>query len=328
MVRPMAGASFAWSLLGTRWWLLASVLYPLCFLSGIDGAAWRWTLPWWLGGILFFTALRIPGDSLREAFADRERWRLAWGFAVVRLIITPVLLWGIAWCVAPEWAPGVLLVAAMPAGLSSIALADLMRGDRLLALLAVVASSAAAPVTIPLLVQAFGPREVTVQAAQVAERAGYIGLLLATPLAAAQGVRALAPRLIMAGDLWWPRAAVTCSLVLGAACILTNYRAWAPFAWLGLLTPLGLASLVVGLHLILALVSRRFLRRDRADGLACGGVYLNNGLAMAFAAAFFPHDGRMLLPALLLILPTVAAMAWLGRGSSSGAPRHQELHQS
>ena len=309
----MPTASFLWSLLGARWWLLAAVVYPLCFLSGFDAATWRWTLPWWLGGILFFTALRIPFDGLRDALADRERWRLAWGFAAVRLVATPVLLWAAAHVLAPEWAPGVLLVAAMPAGLSSIALADLMRGDRLLALLAVVASSAAAPLTIPLMIQVFGPDHVVVDAAQVAGRAGYIGLLLATPLLAAQAVRALAPRAVAAGEVWWPRGAVSCSIVLGVMCILANHQAWAPYAWLGLLTPLGLATLVVGVNLALALLSRRFLPRDRSDALACGAVYLNNGLAMAFAAAFFPQDGRMLLPALLLILPTVAAMAWLGR---------------
>lgn len=309
----MPSTDALWSLLGARWWILAAILYPLCFLVGLDAGAWRWSLPWWLGGILFFTALRIPLEGLREAVLDQDRWRLAWIFAGVRLLAVPILIWAITMVVAPAWAPGVLLVAAMPAGLSSIAMADLMRGDRTLALLAVVASSAAAPLTVPLLVQAFGPDHTFVDLALVAGRAGFIGLLLGAPLLAAQVVRQVLPGVVRAGDIWWPRAAVTCSISLGVMSILANHAAWAPYGLAGLLPPLGLATLVVALNLALTLWTRRFLERSRADALGCGAVYLNNGLAIAFAAAFFPHDGRMLLPAILLILPTVAAMAVLSR---------------
>ena len=308
-----APTSFLWSLLGARWWVLGTILYPLCFACGLDAREWRWSLPWWLGGILFFTALRIPLNSLREAATDRQRWGLAWAFAAVRLLVVPVVVWAITAAVAPDWAAGVLLVAAMPAGLSSIAMADLMRGDRVLAMLAVVASSAAAPLTIPLLVQAFGPDHTMVDIALVAGRAGYIGMLLGLPLLAAQAVRAAAPQLVLAGEIWWPRGAVFCSLTLGVISILANRAAWAPYAWSGLAIPLALATLTVGLSLAIGLLIRRWLPRDRADALGCGGVYLNNGLAIAFAAAFFPHDGRMLLPAILLILPAVAGMALLGR---------------
>ena len=306
-------AAFFWSLLGHRWWITALVFYAMSFVTAIDLSAWPWTIPLCLGGILFFTGLRLPWGEMTEAARDGQRWGLAGWFTLVRLFAIPLAAWGITLLIAPEWATGVLLCSLMPAGLSSIAFTDLLKGDRTLAILAVIASSLVAPLSIPLLLQFLGPDDLQVDAWALAGRTAYIVAMLVIPLSLAQVVRRLCPQGVARHASWWPRAAVASSIALGTMSILGTVPSWGHWSLHDLLVPTGLASLPVAATLLLGLASRRWLVRGQADALTCAGVYFNNGLAVAFATAFFPGNGLIILPGILMITAMVLAVMVVGR---------------
>ena len=300
-------------LLGRRFW----VTTYLALLVGvlIPGAHPEWSaaVPVVLGGILFFTGLRLPWAEITAAARSLPRWRLAALLGGMQLIALPLLAWGLTRLVSADWAGGILLVSMMPAGLSSIAYTDLFKGDRALALLLVVVTSLASPFTVPLGLQLFGPDHAQVDLAAMAGRAGYILMLLGIPLAAAQTLRVMAPGPIQRHHRLWGMLAVACSCVLGGVAVVTTKTAWLPLAWTGLAWPLLLTCAASALFVVISLIARRWLGPTEAVAFACGAVYMNNGLSVAFAVRFFPDSPAMLLPSVLMMVPMVASTAIIGR---------------
>lgn len=310
------------SLVGPYFWIPSYLALGLGFvLPGEDWSVLSPLVPVLLGGILFFSCLRIPFASVRGAVCDRSRWgRVAW-LGALKLLAIPLAAWGLTRLVAPEWAAGVLLVVAMPAGLSSIALTDLQRGSAVLALLLVVATSLLSPLTVPGLLAVFAGG--APDALAVAGRALYILALLAVPFALAQGVRAAVPALVARHHHRWGRGAITCSVLLVLTAVLVARPAWRGFAPADFLLPLGL---VVGATLVTwgaALLAARRLPQDESVAFACAALYMNNGLAVAFAARFFPGQAHMLLPAVAMQVPMIGAVALLGLMPRRPAAPHQ-----
>ena len=300
-------------LLGRRFWITAYLALIIGVLIPGAHPEWSVAVPVVLGGILFFTGLRLPWGEITAAARSISRWRLALILGGIQLGLMPLLAWALTRLVAPDWAGGVLLVAMMPAGLSSIAYTDLFKGDRALALLLVVATSLATPITVPLGLQWFGPDHAQVDLTAMAGRAGYILMLLCIPLAASQLLRAAAPGPIHRHHRLWGMLAVACSCVLGGVAVVTTKTTWLPLAWVGLLWPLLLTCCASALFVVLSLGIRRWLSPPEAVAFACGAVYMNNGLSVAFAVRFFPDSPAMLLPSVLMMIPMVASTAIIGR---------------
>jgi BASS family bile acid:Na+ symporter len=301
---------FLVSLLGRRFWLLGYAFLLLGFLLPGDWAELKPAVPVLLGGILFFSFLRLPLRELQAALAERRRWITAGWLTLLKLLVIPVLVWAALQALIPAWAAGVLLVVCMPAGLSSLALTDLQRGDRALALLMVLITSLVAPLTVPALLTVLTHAHADWRL--VAERAVYISALLVIPFLAAQACRAAAPAVIARHHASWGMGAIACSMTLIGVSILAVRGAWAGATFGMLMTALALtvaASLV-----ILAVVALAARRMDRAAVIAfgCGAIYMNNGLAVAFAVRFYPGDAAMVLPAIMIQVPMLALTALMG----------------
>src|SRR3954467_7537560 len=88
---------------------------------------WQWlrpTIPWFLGGILYFSCLKIALRETAVAISDRSSWlRLGW-LSAVKLLVIPLIAYAVTWLIAPAWAPGILLLAMMPAGFACLAFAS------------------------------------------------------------------------------------------------------------------------------------------------------------------------------------------------------------
>jgi len=305
---------FLISLLGRRFWLLGYAFLAVGFLLPGEWSMLKPLVPVLLGGILFFSFMRLPFTEIHQALTQRRRWVVASWLAGLKLLAIPVLVWMALQYVAPAWAAGLLLVACMPAGLSSIALTDLQRGDRALALLLVVLTSLLAPLTVPGLMTVLAHADPDWRL--VAERAIYICALLLIPFTAAQACRATLPRVVARYHAQWGMSAIACSMVLVAVSILAVRGSWAG-ATVGMLaTALGLtigASLLT--VAVMTLVAPR-LARAEVVAFGCGAIYVNNGLAVAFATRFYPGDPYMVLPAIMIQIPMLGLTALLGRHSA------------
>ena len=204
----------------------------------------------------------------------------------------------------------------MPAGLSSVALADLHRGDRVLALFLIITTSLLAPLTVPAGMALVHPGP-SPDAARLAGQAAYILLMLAIPFSAAQLVRMMLPRMVTAGMAWWGRGSICCLVLMILVSCLANRGAWAGWSPATMLVPLGLACLASLIALGCALFLRRWLAGPAVTSFACAALYMNNGLSIAYATAFHPGDAHVLLPCVLMQVPMVAAVVLWGRWAAT-----------
>ncbi len=300
------------SLLGTRFWLTAYIAFALGFVIPGEWQTWQWTVPFFLGGILFFTSLKLSLSDVLAAVRDRRRWRQVSWMTTVKLLALPLVAWAVAMIVAPAWAAGVLLVCAMPAGLSSIAFTDILKGNHVLALLLVVAGCVLVPITVPLLLLLLGPQGTHFAWSEVVARATYILCVLAVPFTLAQLVRYFAPALIAKHYQHWGMGAVVCSCLLGMVSVLVNRDLWAAWQPAQLALPLALMCGLSALILTLGWWSQRLVGRHDATAFACGIAYMNNGLSIAFAVRFFHDQPLMVLPSVLMQIPMIGSVAIIG----------------
>ncbi|MEK7416058.1 MAG: bile acid:sodium symporter [Planctomycetota bacterium] len=303
---------FLVSLVGQRFWIPAYICMAVgMFLPG-DYRYLGDLIPWSLGAILFFTCLKIPFNEIATAVRDQRRLRqLSW-MVPFKLLVLPALGWAVTWLIAPEWAPGIALACLTPVGMSTTALTDLHSGDRILALLLTAATSLLAPLTIPMCM-AFMPHGVPVTLDLLAKQTVYLLLLIAAPFIAAQVVRRIAPRVIANGMAWWGRLAMLSLHVLILCASLVNHDAWASWSPLRMLIPIGLCCLVSLIIFVAVLRLRPWLSRPELTALACGALYMNNGLGLAYASKFYPGDAHFILPAIVMGIPMLAAIALWGR---------------
>ena len=315
--------AFLLSLLGPRFWIPAYLAFFLGFVLPGPWSEGRFLIPMFLGGILFFTGLKLRLADVGAAIGDRRCLaRVGW-ITCVKLLALPLAAWGVTWTLDPRWAPGVLLVCAMPAGLSSIAFTDILKGNHVLALLVVVATSALCALSVPSLLLTFDAGG-SLEAAAVAGRALYILILLVVPLTLAQVVRVLVPAFVARHHGRWGMGAVVCSCLLGmisVACTRDLWAAWTPQL---LLWPFTIVCLVSAGILALGWCSQHWLDRRDATAFACAIAYMNNGLSIAFAVRFYHDDPSMVLPSVLMQVPMIGSVALIGRINRMNAPVETE----
>lgn len=300
------------SLLGPRFWIPAYAALLVGLYAPGEFAWLKPFVPVALGSILFFTCLKIPLGSVVDGLRDRPlQARTAW-MAAVKLLLLPAIAWGVTRLIAPDWAAGVALVTLMPAGLSSVALADLHRGDRVLALFLIIVTSLLAPLTVPAGMALVHPGA-TPDLAKLAGQATYILALLAIPFTAAQIVRRLLPGTVQRGMAWWGRGSILSLIVMILVSCLANRGAWAAWEPARMLVPLGLACLASATALACSLALRRLLPLPAVTAFACAALYMNNGLSIAYATQFHPGDAHVMLPCVLMQVPMVAGVVLWGR---------------
>lgn len=309
------------SLLGSRFWITAYVMLALGFT--VPGE-WQWlrpTIPLFLGGILFFSCLKISlGETLHAVRTPVVWWRLGW-ISAAKLLLIPLLAFAVTMLIAPEWANGILLLTMMPAGFACLAFADLLGGNRVVTLLLVLATSALVPFTAPLLLAIF--TSTTVSWSAVAYEAGYIALLLLTPFALAQLTRAVFPRLIARHFERWNAGSIASACILIFVGAAVNRHTWADLPGIAILIALGLTIMATLVSAGCAVLLGRFLPRGDAIAFTCVAIYMNNGLAIAFATQFSGGNPYMLLPAIMVQVPImigVPVMNWfMGRAHRKAA---------
>jgi len=323
--------------LGRYFWLPAYTALVLGFVvpgdfnSGAWGGFWRTLVPFLLGGILYFTCLRLGMAELSAGVNRGLLLRVAW-ITPIRLALLAVVSWGLTLLIAPAWAPGVALVSMMPAGLTSVAFADLYGGNRVLALAFVLVTSALCPFTVPPLLELFGAPAVAVagdgsRAMLMVWRALYLLGLLTAPFVLAQATRAVAPAFVARHHHRWGRGAILSSTCLIFVSVVCNRHGWAAWGYGDMLLPLGLACMACAVAVVASVAALRVLPRADAMAFAAGAIYANNGLGIAFAVSFFPGDPRMVLPGVLMQVPIVGGVALFGMLASRGAAKVETVQR-
>jgi BASS family bile acid:Na+ symporter len=249
-----------------------------------------------LVAIFFLSAVKIDMPEVVACFRNK---RVLLAVNAWMLVVRPALVYWAVRPFSPDLALGLMILSAMPAGMTSPLLTELVAGGRGLALVLTVSSSLLAPFTVPIMIKLLAGTSVAVSFSSM-----FLSLskVIFIPFAVAQIVRLAAPKVVAKVA---PRTKPV-SVVLLGLLISGIVASKAEAIRGGFSGPFGtsIAALVV-LFLIYHAVGYALAfwrgRRDRVTVTVCA-TYLNFSLAIYLAGQFFPEP-RILMPAVLSVLP-------------------------
>ena len=111
--------------------------------------------------IFFLTSLKLDPQAVLKEFRHPKALVIA---SLFMLLVLPAFVFVVAQALVPSLAIALLLLAAMPTGMTAPLLADVVGGKATTALVLTVMTSLLAPFTIPLVISLFASTAVTVSA--------------------------------------------------------------------------------------------------------------------------------------------------------------------
>jgi len=238
--------------------------------------------------ILFLVFLKI---DLLDLIRSISRFRLLAFLSLMYLLVIPALVYGLIQYFDPGLAVALLLLLAMPPGTASPALADLMKGNVSLSMSLTIVGSLLAPLTVPLLFYVLVETQLQLDTFSIFRK---IALLVFLPMGLSQLVKSLWPGLVAGAQAYFSAVNVLVFFVFVYATIGAQRDLLLQDPWEVLLQLLIIYVLFVFLHFSGYLMGAGHSRADRVS-IVIGHAYMNNGMAIVLAAAFFE-------PAVLLLM--------------------------
>lgn len=271
--------------------LISGLLFPNVFIpfSRFSAAL--------VAGIFFITTLKMDLQGVLREFKDIRLLALE---TSLMLVIFPAVTYFVASTFFNTLAVPLMLLAAMPAGMSSPLLTDLVGGRRNLAIVLTFLTSILAPLTIPLVIKILIGSEVSLDYMSMATS---LSIVIVMPLIVAQIVQRATPHLV-AKTSWAhrPLSVLLLSLIIGGAVadqsvpILTSIRTGD--AW----NKLVILFLSFALFFVIGYIAPRWRRHTDKLASAVCLAYMNFSLAIYIAEIYFPQE-KVLVPLALSVLP-------------------------
>lgn len=248
--------------------------------------------------IVFFTSsLRL---SLKELTGYLKDWRMLLITSLFMLVVLPLALFMPAKYLVPDWALALLIMGAMPTGMTIALIADYFGGKTALALLITASTSLFAPFTIPLIFKiAVG----TFVPIPVFSMFWSLFVTIVLPLVLALLVKHAAPRLVKRHDAFFREVSVLAFGILVTG-ITANSMGTSSLSVSGkdLLVLIGITLWLGALTWVSYHIVSWRTPPERMTIALCM-VYLNNTLALFIADKFFHNQNQ--IPKLLLLLVVV-----------------------
>lgn len=272
-------------------------------LAGIIIALWKplrsetppYLLKLLLGMMLFLVFMKI--DAI-EVFEKIQNFRLMFFISLVYMIIVPVFFYFLTMFFDRQLATGLLLLTAMPAGVSSPALVDLFKGNISLAMSIAVVTQIIAPFTVPWLFWIIGSRSLEINILLVFKD---IVILIFIPMILAQSAKRFFPHAINKGQHLF--TSVNIFVLFSFVYIAISSQRDIIIS-----NPVSLIWKTVVLYLVFAMLHGIGyligLKRNKEDKIAYAvtSAYMNNGMAIVLASAYFEPD--------ILILMVLSELPW------------------
>lgn len=260
-----------------------------------------------LQAIFFLSSLKI---DVRAVVRDLSDWRVVLAANAVMLVVLPFAVRLLLEPLFPSVSFSLFLLAAMPIGMTTPLLVEVMGGKQTLALVLTVVSSLLAPVTIPIMTRLAYGASVSVDAFSMFRS---LALVIFVPFLLAELVKRSAPRIIVRVN---PRTKPVSIALLGlliAGAVANQSEAIREAVRTGwaetLLLVAGLYAFFVALHVV-GYWSIWWKPREVRRTVAVCLVYMNFTLAIFLANRFFPRP-EVVLPLVLSILPWATLLpAW------------------
>jgi bile acid:Na+ symporter, BASS family len=248
-----------------------------------------------LGMMLFFVFLKIDVLEIIEAMRD---YKLMAYITLLYMIIIPVLFFLLINIFNRELALGLLLLTAMPAGVSSPALTDILKGNISLTMSIVIVTQIVAPFTVPLLFWIIGTKELDINKLLLFKD---IAILVFSPLILAEIVRNYFPEVIKRVQHLFTSANVLLLFTFVYIAISSQRN-------IILENPVSLIWKIVLLYIVFILLHAvgYFIcpreSKENKIAMAVTSAYMNNGLAIVLASTYFGPD--------ILVLMVLSEIPW------------------
>jgi predicted Na+-dependent transporter len=248
-----------------------------------------------LGMMLFLAFLKI--DAL-EVLENMKNFRLMIYIAFIYMLVIPLVFYFSTRVFNADFAVGILLLTAMPAGVSTPVLTDIAKGNISLSMSLVIVSQFVAPFTVPLLFWLVDINSLTINKLLILKD---IAILVFLPLIVSQIVKRLLPLTIEKTQHLFTSANVFLlfSFVYIAISSQRNVILENPT---GLIWKIAVLYLVfILLHIIGYMISYKETMENRI-AVAIGAAYMNNGMAIVLAASYFKPE--------ILVLMVLSELPW------------------
>jgi predicted Na+-dependent transporter len=245
--------------------------------------------------MLFLAFLKI--DAL-EVLENMKNFRLMIYIAFIYMLVIPLVFYFSTRVFNADFAVGILLLTAMPAGVSTPVLTDIAKGNISLSMSLVIVSQFVAPFTVPLLFWLVDINSLTINKLLILKD---IAILVFLPLIVSQIVKRLLPLTIEKTQHLFTSANVFLlfSFVYIAISSQRNVILENPT---GLIWKIAVLYLVfILLHIIGYMISYKETLENRI-AVAIGAAYMNNGMAIVLAASYFKPE--------ILVLMVLSELPW------------------
>jgi len=261
----------------------------------------RYLIAWntlFLQTIFFLSCLKIDPKQVLDNLKD---WKFLGLASLVMLIGFPVLVWLVVSPFSPDMGLALFLLAAMPPGMTTPLLAEVVGGKQSVALVMTAMMSLLAPVTIPLLTKALYGATVAVDTFGMFKQ---LALVIFLPFALAMFARWVLPGAVLAiKPATKPISIFLLGLIIAgavakqsASIIALSRDWWQLFVAIGTLYVFYFATHVIGYY------GFWWKKHEDKNTASIALTYMNFTLAIFLAIQFFPRP-QVLLPLVLSILP-------------------------
>ncbi|MFH1431728.1 MAG: bile acid:sodium symporter [archaeon] len=244
--------------------------------------------------ILFLSCLKI---DTHEVITHLKKPLLITYITVMLLIIIPITLFFMTRHIYPELALPVLILTAMPAGMSTAALTDISKGNISLSLVITTTTTLLCPFTIPFLLKYLTVSELTIP---IYTMLIMLSKIIFLPFIAAIITKKIAKKQIENTRHYYSSISILLimPLIIGPLAKHSGYYQ----NNLGQILNITLYLFVISaiLHIIGWFMLFRSKKKDRiSTSITC--AYMNSSLAIVFTAQFFTP--LVLLPVILYQFP-------------------------
>jgi len=248
-----------------------------------------------LGMMLFLAFLKI--DAL-EVIENIKNFRLMIYITFLYMLAIPLGFYFSTWIFNPELAVGLLLLTAMPAGVSAPVLTDIARGNISLSMSLTIVSQLLAPITVPFLFWIVDVNSLTISKLLILKD---IAILVFVPMIISQVVKRFLPLTIKTTQHLFTSANVFLlfSFVYIAISSQRNVILENPA---GLIWKIAVLYLVfILLHVIGYMICPNENKENRI-AITIGSAYMNNGMAIVLAVSYFKPE--------ILVLMVLSEIPW------------------
>jgi len=248
-----------------------------------------------LGMMLFLVFLKIDALEILEKI---KNYKLMIYIAVIYMFIVPFLFFFLFNLFDNELALGILLLTAMPAGVSSPALTDILKGNIPLSMSIAIVTQLIAPFTVPLLFWLIGSEGLEVNKLLIFKD---IAIIVFLPLILSQVIKKSIPGPINKSQHLFTSANIIL-LFLFVYIAISSQRETILDNPVSLIWKTVILFLVfVLLHAIGYLVCHKENKENKI-ALSVSAAYMNNGLAIVLASTYFGPE--------ILVLMVLSEIPW------------------